>query len=127
MNSLSTAAFLVTSLVISAWHVSSQSIASIKPQNKALRGDGQYGFLPSDPITVEKNGHITLVGFHLDGPKTSSIQAQFFHDEEPIMFLRENEKNSADEYYWYGEDINTHDNTLNLLVTGGIGGSRIMG
>ncbi len=43
------------------------------------------------------------------------------------MFVKGNEKNGVDEYYWYGEDINAHANTLNLLVTDGIEGSSIIG
>jgi hypothetical protein len=126
MNSFSTAAFLCIFLAVaSGYDETSPSMATIKPQNKALRG--QYHSSPSDPITVEKNGFVTLAGFQFDGPKASSIQAQFFHDEEPIMFVKGNEKNGVDEYYWYGEDINAHANTLNLLVTDGIEGSSIIG
>ena len=122
MHLLIMAALTFISIVLSHGKELSSSTATIKPLNKGLRG-GQK----PNPNTSEKIGFVLLEGFYDDGPNVKSIQAQFFHDEERIIFVRFDEMIGSDDYYWYGEEVNAHSNTINLLFTHEIEGTKIVG
>jgi len=106
MLNISAAALLLSYLAFARGQEPSPLSVLIEPEKSALRA--------VQSSTTEKNGRITLTDFFANGSKPSSIQVQFFSDEDLTTFVKESETVNGDEYYWYGEG--THGSTLNLLV-----------
>ena len=121
-------ASIILAISLASTPAAPQTIVTIKPhQIKGLRGSGH---VPPDGAVPAKKGSVFLVGFRFDDIKPSSIEAQFFHDEETHVFVRRNDKignEDEKEYYWYGEDTLMHENTMNLVFSEGVDGTNVMG
>ncbi len=64
-----------------------------------------------------REGIISLSDFFVDGNVPSSIEVQFFSDEEPKTFQKVMGHNrDADTYYWYGEESDKNESSLNLIA-----------
>lgn len=90
-------------------------MCSITPQTQRVNRN-HLRFLSRDaPVTVEKKGQISISDCDFDDDSQPTlVSAQFFDDEDPIQFVK---KGIDSDEYWYGEGDDSHENTLNILIT----------
>ncbi len=64
-----------------------------------------------------REGIISLSDFFVDGNEPTSIEVQFFSDEEPKTFQQViGHYRDTDTYYWYGEESDKNASSLNLIA-----------